>query len=68
LAIAKKSKARKTKTIEDPDSNKKYGHWSSEENKRYHWFLELHQEHFFNKHLRRTDRIFKSMATFVETR
>lgn len=66
--MAKKAKSRKTKTLEDPNSNKKCGHWSSDENKRYHWFLELHHEHFFNKHLRRTDRIFKSMASFVETR
>ena len=44
------------------------GHWSSEENKHYHWFLELHSAHFIQKHLRRTDKIFKSMAAFITTR
>jgi hypothetical protein len=68
MALIKKAKSRKVKTIEVPNSNRKSGHWSSDENKRYHWFLELHNQHFFEKHLRRTDRIFKSMANFVETR
>ena len=44
------------------------GHWSSEENKLYHWFLELHSRHFVLKYLRRTDKIFKSMAHFIRTR
>lgn len=30
VAMAKKAKSRKTKTIEDPNSNKKCGHWSSD--------------------------------------
>jgi hypothetical protein len=39
-----------------------------EENKRYHWFLELHSSHFLNKHMRRMDKIFKCMERFVATR
>jgi hypothetical protein len=68
LGLFKKIKLRKTKTYSNPNSNKKCGHWSPDEHKRYHWFLEIHNEHFFNKCLRRTDRIFKTMANFVETR
>lgn len=30
IVMAKKAKSRKTKTIEDPNSNKKSGHWSSD--------------------------------------
>ena len=44
------------------------GHWSTEENKRYHWFLEIHHGHFVNRHMRRMDKIFKSMELFVATR
>jgi hypothetical protein len=44
------------------------GHWSPEESKLYHWFLELHNKHFIYKYLRRTDKIFKSMANFIQTR
>jgi hypothetical protein len=44
------------------------GHWSLEENKRYHWFLEIHYSHFVNRHMRRMDKIFKSMEMFVGTR
>ena len=44
------------------------GHWSSEQNKYYHWFLQLHSGHFIQKHMRRTDKIFKSMALFISTR
>lgn len=44
------------------------GHWKIEENKRYHWFLEMHFNHFLNKHLRRMDKIFKSMEKFIATR
>ena len=31
-------------------------------------FLELHARHFFNSHLRRTDKIFKGMERFVGSR
>lgn len=44
------------------------GHWSAQERKRYHWFLEIHHLHYLRKELRRTDKIFKSMAVFVGTR
>jgi hypothetical protein len=44
------------------------GHWKLEENKRYHWFLEIHSSHFINKHMRRMDKIFKTMERFVGTR
>lgn len=33
-----KDKERKTKTIL-ADENRRRGHWSLEENKKYHWFL-----------------------------
>ena len=49
-------------------SGQNFGHWTLEENKRYHWFLEIHSQHFLNKHLRRMDKIFKSMALFVASR
>lgn len=43
------------------NSDRRVGHWVLTENKRYHWFLEIHHNHFMNKHLRRVDRIFKIM-------
>jgi hypothetical protein len=44
------------------------GHWTPEEKKKYHWFLELYHSHFENKHLRRMDKIFKTMADFLGSR
>lgn len=44
------------------------GHWQLEENKKYHWFLEIHYKHFVNRHMRRMDKIFKTMETFIGTR
>jgi hypothetical protein len=44
------------------------GHWCGEENRRYHWFLELHFGHFLNKQMRRMDKIFKTMEKFMVTR
>lgn len=44
------------------------GHWKLDENKRYHWFLEIHSSHFLNRHMRRMDKIFKTMEKFVGTR
>ena len=44
------------------------GHWNYIEKKKYHWFLEMYHGHFENKHLRRMDKIFKSMADFIGTR
>lgn len=52
----------------DKNPNQLFGHWSPEENKRYHWFLEIYHSHFMNRSLRRMDRIFTSMAKFVGTR
>ena len=46
----------------------KFGHWGLEENKKYHWFLELYNSHFMNKHMRRMDKIFKTMANFIGSR
>eukprot|EP00178_Gracilaria_changii_P019449 TRINITY_DN56384_c0_g1_i1.p1 TRINITY_DN56384_c0_g1~~TRINITY_DN56384_c0_g1_i1.p1 ORF type:complete len:115 (+),score=3.13 TRINITY_DN56384_c0_g1_i1:25-369(+) len=53
---------------ESINPNQRYGHWAIDENKRYHWFLEIHNHHFLNKHMRRMDKIFKTMAVFVGTR
>ena len=39
-----------------------------EENKRYHWFLEIYHLHFIKREMRRLDKIFKTMATFIGTR
>ena len=61
-------KSRKSKSEEVSNPNQKFGHWALEENKRYHWFLEIHNHHFLHKHMRRMDKIFKTMATFVGTR
>ena len=61
-------KQRRNKGLEVSNPNQKFGHWAVEENKRYHWFLEVHNHHFLNKHMRRMDKIFKSMAVFVGTR
>ena len=44
------------------------GHWRPEENKKYHWFLEMYSKHFIMKQLRRMDKIFKTMAEFIGTR
>lgn len=44
------------------------GHWQLTENRRYHWFLEIHHLHFIKKEMRRLDKIFKSMSTFIGTR
>lgn len=52
----------------DEDKNVNRGHWSLEENKKYHWFLEIHYKHFVNRHMRRMDKIFKTMETFIGTR
>jgi hypothetical protein len=50
------------------EEGKQTGHWTIEENKKYHWFLELHSRHFLNKHMRRMDKIFKNMQGFVGSR
>ena len=59
---------RRERRKEERAAGQNFGHWTLEENKRYHWFLEVHSQHFLNKHLRRMDKIFKSMALFVATR
>lgn len=62
------AKCKKNRGVDPANKNRKNGHWDLEENKRYHWFLEIHSSHFIQKHLRRMDKIFKSMALFVATR
>lgn len=63
-----KEERRERRRDEARPAGQHFGHWTLEENKRYHWFLEIHSQHFLNKHLRRMDKIFKSMALFVATR
>jgi len=50
------------------EENRRKGHWSGEENKRYHWFLEIYNNHFICKEMRRLDKIFKTMALFIGSR
>ena len=50
------------------EPGKLMGHWNTIEKKKYHWFLEMYHGHFENKHMRRMDKIFKSMADFIGTR
>ncbi len=61
-------KGRRGKRGQEEARSVNRGHWSLEENKRYHWFLEIHYSHFVNRHMRRMDKIFKSMEMFVGTR
>ena len=61
-------KCRKSKESGSRNPNKNFGHWSLYENKRYHWFLQIHYHHFLNKYMRRIDKIFKTMSTFVGSR
>jgi hypothetical protein len=67
-AKAVKKANRKREGTKILGNGKASGHWRVEEHKRYHWFLEMHFNHFLNKHLRRMDKIFKSMEIFVGTR
>lgn len=60
--IYSKSRERIKKPLEP---GKLVGHWNTLEKKKYHWFLEMHHEHFENKHMRRMDKIFKSMSDFI---
>ena len=64
----RKSATIKLEHLEGETRQTQRGHWSAEENKLYHWFLEIHSEHFIRKHLRRTDKIFKAMASFIKSR
>lgn len=66
-----KSKSRgepKKKEEQAKIQGRKNGHWDFDENKKYHWFLEIYHNHFLNKHLRRVERIFKIMEIFLGTR
>jgi hypothetical protein len=65
---AKRSTTSKNEVVEKECKNIQKGHWTDEENKLYHFFLEIHNRHFILKHLRRTDKIFKSMANFMKSR
>lgn len=60
--------ARRGRRTSEECKNVNRGHWSTEENKKYHWFLEIHYAHFVNRHMRRMDKIFKTMEIFVGTR
>ena len=53
---------------EIPEDKKQRGHWSFEENKRYHLFLEMYHVHFIKREMRRLDKIFKTMAVFIGSR
>ena len=64
----KKNSSIKLDNSEKEAKNTQKGHWTHEQNKLYHWFLEIHNRHFILKYLRRTDKIFKSMANFIRTR
>ena len=74
LRFAKDKKNNSQKTKNNLQNNNfrekdvKKGHWTSEQNKLYHWFLEIHSKHFIEKNLRRSDKIFKRMTTFIRTR
>ena len=64
-------KTNKDKTLskeEMKNENRNSGHWSQEEKKRYHLFLERYSKHFIMKQLRRMDKIFKVMADFIGSR
>ena len=63
----KKTKKRRKDSKTLPEGLQR-GHWNNEENKRYHWFLEIYCQHFLYKHMRRMDKIFKTMEKFVQTR
>lgn len=56
------------KGIEEDNKNILHGRWSLDENKKYHWFLEINFPHFINRHMRRMDKIFKLMEIFLGTR
>ena len=58
-------KVRSRKLVEP---GRETGHWNPMEKRRYHWFLEIYHSHFENKHMRRMDKIFKTMADFLGTR
>lgn len=64
----KTPKKRENRCREKEVQGMNIGHWTKEEKRLYFLFLFEHQEHFFNKELRRMDKIFKSMATFIGTR
>ena len=64
-----KSENKKKDRVKKPlEPGQLVGHWNTLQKKKYHWFLEMHHGHFENKQLRRMDKIFKSMATFIGTR
>jgi hypothetical protein len=68
FAKLKSPKVKREKNVVEKSTDIRKGHWKLIENKRYHWFLELYNQHFIEKHLRRLDKIFKTMATFIGTR
>ena len=64
----KTNKGKNAVKEEAKDEKLNKGHWLQEENKKYHWFLEIYSKHFIMKQLRRMDKIFKTMAEFIGTR
>lgn len=70
----KPKRPKKAKASESPKARKaaepgrETGHWNGSEKRKYHWFLEIYHSHFENKHMRRMDKIFKTMADFLGSR
>jgi hypothetical protein len=64
----KNSSTKERKSKGEKSENRHSGHWRLEENKRYHWFLEVHHLHFIQREMRRLDKIFKTMSKFISTR
>jgi hypothetical protein len=64
--LARSGEDRKQKKQVEPGI--RIGHWTLEEKKKYHWFLEIYHVHFENKQMRRMDKIFKTMADFLGSR
>lgn len=49
-------------------SGKNVGHWNVREKRLYHNFLTEHSQQFIRSELRRSDKIFRSMASYIGTR
>lgn len=63
--VQSEEKVRARKIVEP---GRETGHWNPQEKRKYHWFLEIYHSHFENKHMRRMDKIFKTMADFLGSR
>jgi hypothetical protein len=49
-------------------SGKNVGHWNTREKRLYYIFLSEHSNHFIHQQLRRSDKIFRTMATYIGMR